>query len=151
MSFEIKYSLHEQLGQGAFSVVHMCRKRSDGQSFAVKIVDLRPLRLSSKFDPQRLMREVDIMREAIEHKNIIKLMEVFEPTPGDDRLLMVMELVKGTELFDAILATKRLRDGEPGYDEARARPIFIQVSFSNHTTVCCACACGFYSAVFEYK
>lgn len=116
-SFEASYQLHESIGKGAFSTVHRCRNRISSQEFAVKIIDLRPLRLSANFDSKRLMREVDIMR-SISHENVIRLIEVFET---EDCVKIVMEIAMGRELFDLILARNR-------YSEADARPIFTQIA-----------------------
>ena len=77
---------------------------------------MRPLRLREKFSPQRLRREVDIMRK-LRHPNIIQFVDVFETA---DQLLLVMEYAPGKELFDVILAKKSL-------PEIEARPIFAQV------------------------
>jgi serine/threonine protein kinase len=81
--------------------------------FAVKVIDLRPLRLRTGFDAKRLLRECVIMR-ALSHPNIIALHEVFEEL---DELLMVLEYCGGKELFDEILARNQ-------YSEDDARPIF---------------------------
>jgi serine/threonine protein kinase len=80
------------------------------------VVDLRPLRLRERFNPQRLKREVDIMRR-LHHPSIIQFIEVYE---DPDHLMMVMEYCPGKELFDVILARKYLREED-------ARPIFAQI------------------------
>ena len=90
-SFREKYDLHEQLGKGAFSTVYRCTNRHTQEVFAVKVIDLRPLRLRAGFDVKRLLRECVIMR-ALSHPNIIGLHEVFEEP---DELLMVLEYCKG--------------------------------------------------------
>ena len=43
---------------------------------------------------------------------------------SERKLLMVMELAPGTELFDAILARAH-------FDEADARPIFLQMAVAS--------------------
>lgn len=50
------YVLQEEIGRGAFSVVHRCTNRVTGEDFAVKIIDLRPLQLRESFDQTRLRR-----------------------------------------------------------------------------------------------
>lgn len=84
---------------------------------ALKVIDLRPLRLRERFNPARLKREVDIMRR-LKHPNIIQFVEVYEDV---DHLMMVMEYCPGKELFDVILARKHFREDD-------ARPIFAQVA-----------------------
>lgn len=115
--FDQVYSRHELLGKGAFSTVHRCVRHDTGEACAVKVIDLRPLRLRQHFDAQRLLREVTIMRR-LDHPNIVKLYDVFEEP---DSLLLVMELVPGVELFDSILSKSR-------YTEDEARPVFIQIA-----------------------
>jgi len=83
----------------------------------VKVIDLRPLRLSAHFSSKRLLREVEIMR-SISHVNVIRLIEVFE---NDDFVKIVMELATGKELFDLIIARHQ-------YSEADAQPIFNQIA-----------------------
>ena len=52
-SFRDSYAVHEQLGKGAFSTVYRCSHRATSEVFAVKVVDLRPLRLRPGFDAKR--------------------------------------------------------------------------------------------------
>jgi serine/threonine protein kinase len=83
--FRGKYDVIRELGKGGFSTVYQCRERATGADFAVKVVDLRPLRLRERFNPARLRREVDIMKR-LHHPNIIQFEAVFEDT---DHLMMV--------------------------------------------------------------
>ncbi len=115
--FNSRYEILREIGKGGFSIVYQCRSRETGKEYAVKVVDLRPLRLRERFNPSRLKREVDIMRR-LDHPNIIKFIEVYEDA---DHLMMVMEYCPGMELFDVILARKFLREDD-------ARPIFAQVA-----------------------
>eukprot|EP00952_Eustigmatos_sp_NYUAD-ZCMA_P004315 19012-Eustigmatos_ZCMA.PRE.1 len=48
------YVLGEEIGRGAFSVVHRCTNRVTGVDYAVKVIDLRPLQLRENFDQSRL-------------------------------------------------------------------------------------------------
>jgi serine/threonine protein kinase len=98
-NFASKYEKLEEIGRGGFSVVYKCRDRISNEIYAVKVVDLRPLRLRERFNPARLRREVDIMRR-LRNPNIIQFIAVYE-TP--DQLLMVLEYAPGMELFDVIL------------------------------------------------
>ncbi|EWM21146.1 protein serine threonine kinase [Nannochloropsis gaditana] len=116
-AFNRLYALHEEIGRGAFSVVHRCTNRITGEDFAVKLMDLRPLQLRENFDQARLRREVEIMQR-LEHPHIIRLEGVFEDA---STLVLVLEYARGTELFDSILQKKR-------YTEEEARPIFVQVA-----------------------
>ncbi len=116
--FNAKYELMREIGRGGFSTVFQCRERMNTNNvYAVKIIDLRPLRLRERFNPQRLRREVDIMKR-LNHTNIVKFIEVFETA---DSLMMVMEYCPGEELFDVILARKY-------FTEEDAKPIFAQIA-----------------------
>ncbi|CAM9110303.1 unnamed protein product, partial [Ectocarpus fasciculatus] len=114
--FGAKYGILREIGRGGFSVVYHCKSITTGASYAVKIIDLRPLRLRDSFDAMRLRREVDIMRQ-LRHPNIVQFEEVFE---SPDQLFVVMEYAPGYELFDAIL-------GRGHFSEADAMPVFAQV------------------------
>eukprot|EP00428_Durinskia_dybowskii_P078564 CAMPEP_0170361836 /NCGR_PEP_ID=MMETSP0117_2-20130122/4014_1 /TAXON_ID=400756 /ORGANISM="Durinskia baltica, Strain CSIRO CS-38" /LENGTH=931 /DNA_ID=CAMNT_0010616219 /DNA_START=249 /DNA_END=3044 /DNA_ORIENTATION=- len=115
--FNSKYEIVGEIGKGGFSTVYQCRARSTGLSYAVKVVDLRPLRLRERFNPARLRREVDIMKR-LHHPNIIQFVDVFEDA---DHLMMIMEFCPGQELFDVILNRKY-------FQEEDAKPIFAQVA-----------------------
>ena len=104
-----------EVGRGASGVVRRASRRSDGLPVAVKTMDLRALRLAGGggFSIPRLRREVDVLR-SLRHPAIVRLYGAY----GDqDTVLLVMELVEGRELFDAILSQGR-------FEEANARAIF---------------------------
>eukprot|EP01038_Epipyxis_sp_PR26KG_P008663 gene8663-11706_t len=115
--FESKYNIIREIGKGGFSTVYLCDDRRTGIQYAVKVIDLRPLRLRERFNPARLKREVDIMKR-LHHPNIIQFVEVFEDV---DHLLMVMEYCPGKELFDVILERKY-------FSEKDAKPVFAQIA-----------------------
>jgi serine/threonine protein kinase len=113
-----RYEMHEKIGKGAYATVHRCIRRADGKVFAVKNIDVRPLRLSQTFDPERLFREVKIT-ERLMHPNIIKLEDTCwtrsDGSPPSnpqewDRLLLVLEFAPGKELFDEILQRGRFSE-----------------------------------------
>jgi serine/threonine protein kinase len=114
--FNCRYEIIREIGKGGFSTVYQCRRRQDNMEFAVKVVDLRPLRLRERFNPARLKREVDIMKR-LHHPNIVQFVEVYEDA---DHLMMVMEYCPGQELFDVILARRF-------FTEDDAKPIFAQI------------------------
>jgi len=116
-AFAKKYILEKEIGRGGFSVVHQCKDRQTLKEYAVKIIDLRPLRLRERFNPARLRREVDIMKK-LKHPNIVEFIEGFET---EEQLQLVMEFCPGDELFDVILARQR-------YSEQDAKPVFAQVA-----------------------
>jgi serine/threonine protein kinase len=116
-NFSGKYQIVREVGKGGFATVFQCKDKQTHQDFAVKVVDLRPLRMRERFDPARLRREVDIMKR-LHHPNIIEFVEVYEDA---DHLMTVMEYCPGKELFDAILERKYFQEND-------ARPIFAQIA-----------------------
>lgn len=91
-----KYDIEKKdsLGSGNFAVVKKCKKKSDGQLYAIKIIDKNKVEDMNDID-----REIDIMGK-IEHPNIIRLFEVFDEPK---KMSLIMELVEGGELFDRIV------------------------------------------------
>lgn len=89
------------IGKGTFAKVILSKKNSTGEMFAVKTFDKKGLSYSKT--PNRtkvaLQNEINMMR-IISHPNIIKLYEVYE---GEGHVYLVMEQLKGGELFDRIL------------------------------------------------
>ncbi|XP_067687448.1 serine/threonine-protein kinase DCLK3-like [Haliotis asinina] len=97
-----KYDLGRTLGDGNFAIVRTSKSKSTGQEFAMKVIDKPKL----KGKEHMVENEIEIMKDC-NHHNIVKLYEEFE-TP--DKLYLVMELVKGGDLFDAI--TQSVKFGE---------------------------------------
>ena len=120
-SFLSKYEIMNQIGTGGFSKVYRCQCLQTRQDFAVKIIDLRPLRLKEGFDPTRLRREVDIMSK-LQHPNIVGFRESFET---NDQVLMVLEYCPGKELFDVILERNRFAEND-------AKKVFAQICRALH-------------------
>jgi len=107
--FREHYTIGDKLGEGAFSVVHICHLKDTNEKFAVKIIRKSGL---TPDDLVSLQSEIAIMRE-LDHPHIIKLMEVYnEPT----NYYLVQELVGGGELFDRIVA-------KTVYNEKEARDL----------------------------
>ncbi|XP_051934528.1 serine/threonine-protein kinase DCLK2-like [Hippocampus zosterae] len=94
-----KYKIGKVIGDGNFAVVKECVERSTGQEFALKIID--KARCCGK--EHLIENEVAVLRR-VRHPSIIQLVEVDE-TPS--QLFLVMELVKGGDLFDAITSSTK--------------------------------------------
>ncbi|CAL8326098.1 unnamed protein product [Lota lota] len=94
-----KYCVGKVIGDGNFAVVKECVERSTGQEYALKIID--KARCSGK--EHLIENEVAVLRR-VRHPSIIQLMEV-DDTPT--HLYLVMELVKGGDLFDAITSSTK--------------------------------------------
>lgn len=97
--FDNNFEMMEQIGKGGFATVFVCKKRGTDNKYAVKVVDIRPLRMKESFKPAQLHREVEIMRK-LRHPNIIEFIGSQE---RPDSLLMVMEYAPGKELFEVML------------------------------------------------
>ncbi|XP_068021867.1 serine/threonine-protein kinase DCLK2 isoform X2 [Melanerpes formicivorus] len=100
-----KYKVGKVIGDGNFAVVKECVERSTGKEFALKIIDKN--KCCGK--EHLIENEVSILRQ-VKHPNIIMLIEEMD-TPAE--LYLVMELVKGGDLFDAITSSTKYteRDG----------------------------------------
>lgn len=94
-AFFDRYSLHETLGTGAFSEVKVGIDKTNGQKYAIKIVD----RSKCKGKEDMIETEVKILK-MIRHENIVQLYDMYE---FDHKIYLVMELVTGGELFDEIM------------------------------------------------
>ena len=116
-AFLSKYEVIKEIGRGGFSKVYQCQDLQTRRDYAVKVIDLRPLRLREGFDPTRLRREVDIMSR-LQHANIVGFVEGFET---EEQVLMVLEHCPGKELFDVILERK-------SFSEADAKVVFAQIA-----------------------
>uniref|UniRef100_A0A8D0HBV3 Serine/threonine-protein kinase DCLK2 n=1 Tax=Sphenodon punctatus TaxID=8508 RepID=A0A8D0HBV3_SPHPU len=100
-----KYKVGKVIGDGNFAVVKECIERSTGKEFALKIID----KAKCCGKEHLIENEVSILRR-VKHPNIIMLIEEMN-TPTE--LYLVMELVKGGDLFDAITSSTKYteRDG----------------------------------------
>ncbi|XP_030643780.1 serine/threonine-protein kinase DCLK2 isoform X2 [Chanos chanos] len=94
-----KYKVGKVIGDGNFAVVKECVERSSGKEFALKIIDKAKCRGKEHL----IENEVAVLRR-VKHPNIIMLIEEVD-TPSE--LYLVMELVKGGDLFDAITSSTK--------------------------------------------
>ncbi|XP_057186563.1 serine/threonine-protein kinase DCLK2 isoform X4 [Triplophysa rosa] len=94
-----KYKIGKVIGDGNFAVVKECVERCTGKEFALKIIDKNKCRGKEHL----IENEVAVLRR-VKHPNIIMLIEEVD-TPTE--LYLVMELVKGGDLFDAITSSTK--------------------------------------------
>jgi len=87
------YDILEEIGRGAFGVVHRCIEKATGKVYAVKFIPtLTPE------DKLVVRRELEVMME-LHHRNLLHLHDAFEE---EVEMAMVTEFVAGGELFDRI-------------------------------------------------
>lgn len=106
-----EYKLTEEvIGKGAFGIVYVGVRQSDGEEVAIKRVP------KAKADFQVLSREISILKRC-DHDNIIKFYACYE----DKRYVyIVTELARGGELFDHIVKRRH-------YSESDARALVKQI------------------------
>ncbi|XP_026857416.2 serine/threonine-protein kinase DCLK1a isoform X1 [Electrophorus electricus] len=98
-SISDRYTVGRMIGDGNFAVVHECVERSTGRAYALKIINKGKCRGKE----QMIQNEVAILRR-VKHPNIVLLIEEMDTY---SELYLVMELVKGGDLFDAITSATR--------------------------------------------
>ncbi|KAM4706885.1 serine/threonine-protein kinase DCLK2 isoform 4-T5 [Discoglossus pictus] len=94
-----KYKIGKVIGDGNFAVVKECVERTTGKEFALKIID----KAKCCGKEHLIENEVSILRQ-VKHPNIIMLIEEMDTST---ELYLVMELVKGGDLFDAITSSTK--------------------------------------------
>ncbi|CAL8375049.1 unnamed protein product [Gadus morhua 'NCC'] len=94
-----RYRVGRTLGGGAFAVVKECVERSTGREFALKVIN----KDKCIGKEHMVQSELSILRR-IKHPNIVLLIEEMD-TPNE--LYLVMELVKGGDLFDAVSSSSK--------------------------------------------
>ncbi|XP_077977201.1 ribosomal protein S6 kinase alpha-3-like isoform X2 [Glandiceps talaboti] len=97
-TFHSEYEIKEEIGVGSYSVCKKCVHKTNGHTYAVKIID------KSKKDVQE---EVEILLRYQNYPNIIKLRDVYD---DGSRIYLVTDLMKGGELLDKILREKSLSE-----------------------------------------
>ncbi|XP_020279716.1 serine/threonine-protein kinase GG21441 isoform X2 [Pseudomyrmex gracilis] len=100
----LHYTVGPVIGDGNFAVVRQCVHKFTGDAYAMKIVDKHKCQGKETM----LASEVAILRQVC-HPNIISLIAEQETA---DQLFLVMELVKGGDLFDAIAAATKFSEAE---------------------------------------
>uniref|UniRef100_A0A8C9U682 non-specific serine/threonine protein kinase n=1 Tax=Scleropages formosus TaxID=113540 RepID=A0A8C9U682_SCLFO len=94
-----RYKVGRTIGDGNFAVVRECVERSTGREYALKIINKSKCRGKEHM----IQNEVSILRR-VKHPNIVLLIEEMDTY---SELYLVMELVKGGDLFDAITSTSK--------------------------------------------
>jgi len=94
VDFRSQYRLGRKLGEGAFGVVHECRRRDQetGSPFAVKMID------RVEADTGDIEREVRVMG-ALDHPNVVKCLDIFVEKCF---VCIVMPKYSGGDLVDGL-------------------------------------------------
>lgn len=107
------------LGSGGFGKVYLGYDRKRKINVAVKVINKNLVKLHD-WQPY-IEREIEVMRK-INHKHVVKLLDVFESTNSYN---IVMELAPNGELFDKIVTSER-------FNENTARLYFQQLICAVH-------------------
>lgn len=114
VSFDDVYEIGELIHSGQSTKVYECLHRQTCVVFAVKVIkrNVRSRKSVKKTMAETVLREVAIL-DSLKHKNIIQIIEIFE---DEDHFFLIMERMKGGDLFDRISQLKK-------YTEKDARTV----------------------------
>jgi len=100
-----RYEVKEVLGTGAFATVKRAVKKSDKSEYAIKMIDKSKLK---KEELEVIHDEVDIMKR-VHHPNCVQMFDLFDTKK---KLCMVLELLRGGELFDRIVKKRHFSESQ---------------------------------------
>ncbi|KAJ6247818.1 protein kinase [Anaeramoeba flamelloides] len=109
------YLLGQVIGKGNFGKVRLAKHIPTKEIVAMKIIYKKQNFLTEK-TRSHLFREMKILQQ-LNHPNLIELYEIFE---DDDNWYIVMEYIRGGELFDYVIKEKKVQ-------ESIARKFFAQI------------------------
>jgi len=95
-----EYSVGQTLGEGAFGVVSVCKKRATGEEFAVKMVD------KVETPVEQIKKEADMLA-SMDHPNIVKFHGVFYERCF---VCIVMDKLSGGDLVEGL--QRHIKDHE---------------------------------------
>jgi len=98
-----KYTFHEKIGTGKFSVVYRATSKADKQEYAIKVIDKKLLKPEEK---EFLLSETSVMK-ILDHPNVIKLIDTIETK---SHIYIITEIVKDGDLFDYIINREYLEE-----------------------------------------
>ena len=98
--FQRYYEAGDELGLGAFAEVFLGIHKATGQEYAIKKIDRAKMVWG---DRDALADEINSLIHSRQGPNIVQLYEVYEEAHD---CYLVMELMRGGELFDRILEYK---------------------------------------------
>ncbi|CAH0722471.1 unnamed protein product, partial [Brenthis ino] len=98
----LKYSVGKIIGDGNFAVVRICKDKTSGKEYALKVID----KAKCKGKEHYVEAEVRVMRKLC-HPRIVSLIE---DQDSPEWLFLIMELVGGGDLFDSIAAASKFSE-----------------------------------------
>nr|XP_020820005.1 LOW QUALITY PROTEIN: serine/threonine-protein kinase DCLK3 [Phascolarctos cinereus] len=101
---EAHYQVGKVIGDGNFAVVKECRHLHSQRDYAMKIIDKSKL----KGKEDIVDSEIFIIR-SLSHPNIVELHEVYETAT---EIYLILEYVRGGDLFDAIVENVKFSEHE---------------------------------------
>jgi len=105
-SVKTDYEITMNLGVGAFGVVKKATSKQDpSQQVAVKAIK------KADCKPEELFAEVKLLRMLVGYSGIVQMYAVYESL---NKVNIVMELISGGELFDAIIANEFYSEQDAG-------------------------------------
>ncbi|CAI2364232.1 unnamed protein product [Moneuplotes crassus] len=113
------FTMHEELGAGAYSKVNRVTRTDDKQEYALKRVFLSKLTDKEK---ENALNEVRILA-SISSENVVSYKEAFWAT-SPSSLCIIMELANGGDLYDMI---KKHKKAKTFFSEEKIWDIFIQI------------------------
>ena len=98
------YIIGKTIGEGSFSKVKLGTHLVTNERVALKIIEKS--KITESQDIERITREIQILK-LLDHQNIVRLYEIID-TPR--HLYIIQEYLPNGELFDYIVAHKRLSE-----------------------------------------
>ena len=100
--------MKESIGVGSTSTCHRCVRKIDSVEFACKVIDKQ--QIEEKFTGLLDQFYVEIKAlQTLQHPNVIHLEDIFETS---SKIYMVMEMMRGGELFDYVVEKGTLSEEE---------------------------------------
>ncbi|XP_078542002.1 serine/threonine-protein kinase DCLK3 [Lissotriton helveticus] len=117
------YEIGRTIGDGNFAIVKECRVRSVNQQYAMKIIDKSKL----KGKEDMIENEISIIKD-LSHPNIVKLLDEYET---ETEIYLIMEYVKGGDLFDAIIESVRFTEHDAALMIADLCEALVYIHYRN--------------------
>ena len=105
------YKFGRLLGQGAYAVVRLAYKKSEGKNYAAKIYDKS--KLVDEHRRNSVCREVLLMQK-LKHPFVVKFSEAFET---DHHVYLIIEYVTGKSLHDYLKKQRASSTSKTEFDQ----------------------------------